>query len=122
VNPFLTGFVDELVKVAGAKKSVGKGLWWAIRKHPLATLGVGATAAATGLAARQGYRGGKAMGGKTPGYLAVTRQMRETGRIAPTAASRTNWHRLFPDHPMSKNKNRAAFKRRNINYRESAFR
>ena len=122
MNPFMEGFADELTKHAGAKKSLAKGTVKTLIKHPLATLGLLGTAAATLFAGRAGYRTGKAMGGRPVGHLAVTRQMQRTGGPPrPTMASKVNWHRLFRDHPMHKNIDRRAFQRRNIHYRKRAY-
>lgn len=69
MNHFLNGFSDELVKLGtalGALKGVGK----FTMKHPLLSLGAGATIIGTGLAAREGYRRGRS--GEKARYLAAT--------------------------------------------------
>ena len=113
MNPFLQGFADELVKVAGplgALKSVGGFAY----KHPLLTIGGIGTGAATAMAAKAGYKRGLS-GGEKPRYLAASVDPR-TGAATPSRAALLNWHQLFGHKP-----SKAQLKRLSGNYDESKF-
>jgi len=105
MKPALNGFADELTKLGslGALKSLGKFVY----KHPMATLGIVGTGAATGLAAKAGYESGRA-GGKGR-YLPAS-------AAGPSDAAYINYHQFFEHKPSRKER-----KKLHRNYREEAF-
>lgn len=110
MTPFLNGFSDELVKVGvaglGALKSMGK----FTVKHPLLTLGAGATVAGTAMAARAGHKRGMS-GDKGPRLLAAGVDP-YTGQAMPSGTAYRNHNILF-----GKKKSKGVSK----GYREKAF-
>lgn len=100
MNPFLTGFSDELVKTGGAIKSLG-GL---IARNPLRSA---ATAFAIGYpmyAGRKAYKEGLKPGEKGR-YLEAGVDPR-TGRIAASDTAYKNFHQLFKHAPSKADKKR----------------
>jgi hypothetical protein len=91
MNPFLTGFADELTKTAvlGALKSVGK----FTVKHPLVALTAAGTLATTALTAKSGYKRGL-QGGERPRFLAAAVD-KNTGHAAASDAAYTNFHEML---------------------------
>lgn len=113
MNVFRRGFADELVKLSGALgalKTVGR---FAV-KHPLLTIGAGATGVGSVLAAKSGYESGL-RGGEKPRYLAASVDPR-TGDAQASRAAHINWHQLFSHKP-----SKAQLKRISGNYDESKF-
>ncbi len=102
MSAFVDGFGDELIKVAvlGGLKRMGK----FTVKHPLLTLGAGATIAGTALAARAGHQQGMS-GEEKKRYLAATKD-------SPSRAAFTDYNSLFGTEKskgISKNYKRKAF-------------
>ena len=111
MSNFLNGFEDELTKLGvaglGALKSVGRFAY----KHPLLTVGAGATVLGTGMAARQGYRSGMSGEGKER-YLAAGIDP-YSGRAMPSGTAYKNYNALFgkkEDKGISKHYKEKAFK------------
>ena len=69
MTPFLHGFGDELVKTSAARSLMGAGKF--VMKHPLLSLGAGATVAGTAMAYRQGRKEGL-RGGEKGRHIAAT--------------------------------------------------
>jgi len=96
MDPFLTGFADELVKVAGVGgvlKNVGK----FTVKHPLLALTAAGTVAATGMATSSAYKRGL-RGGDKPRYLAAAVDP-NSGHAQASEAAFTNFSDLFKKRP-----------------------
>lgn len=93
MSNFLQGFGDELVKlgVGGLVGSASKAGRFAV-KHPLLSLGAGATVAGTAMAAREGHRRGMAGAGKRR-FIAATVDP-YTGGARPSRTALLN-HNFF---------------------------
>jgi hypothetical protein len=93
MNPFVAGFVDELLQ----KRAGVLGL---VAKHPFAALQAGAIGAATVPAAYEGFRRG--MSGEKPRYL-------QASKYGPSEAFSTNFHEALPHDADAAERRRLSF-------------
>lgn len=96
MTPFLQGFAEELVKTAGALKTVG-GL---ALKHPILALTAAGTIASTAGSAASAYKEGL-KGGEKGKYLGAGIEP-YTNRAAASPAAYTNYHQLFERKPSNR--------------------
>ena len=109
MTPFLEGFLKEAGAI-GALGSLGK----LVAKHPLLAIGSASTAAATGIAAKAGYKRGRA-GGQRPRYIAASYDP-ISRRAMPSRAALTNFNPLFNKRLTEKQK-----KKLHKHYKEKTF-
>lgn len=109
MTPFLEGFLKE----AGALGAAGK-LGKFIMKHPLLSFGAVTTTAATGIAAKAGYKRGRA-GGQKPRYIAASYDP-ISRRAMPSRAALINYNPLFNKRLTEKQK-----KKLHKYYKEETF-
>ena len=105
MNNVLQGFLKEAIALKALAKP----------KNLMRALGVGFVAVPTALAAKAGYKKGRA-GGQSPRYLAASYDP-ISGRSMPSRAALTNYNPLFKRKPTVKQK-----KRLSKNYKEKNFR
>ena len=109
MTPFLEGFLKE-AGVLSSAKSLGKFMM----KHPLLAFGAGTTVAATGIAAKAGYKRGRA-GGQGPRYIAASYDP-ISRRAMPSRAAFINYNPLFNKRLTEKQK-----KKLHKYYKEKTF-